>query len=464
VCDGLFYHLFLFSLNLCFLLFTLCFISTLSTFNFILYTYLMKDIQIKKLINAEKKRQKSVINLIASENFVSKDVLLALGSELTNKYAEGYPGKRYYGGNEVIDKIERLCQERALKLFKLDPKEWAVNVQPLSGSPANIAVYLALVPTALQIPTKNQSSNLPIFQSSISSKIMGMSLDQGGHLTHGHKVSASGKIWQQVPYGVDKKTEVLNYDEIKEIAVREKPAIIVAGFTAYPRIVDWKKFREIADATQNEYGERALLMVDMSHVAGLVAGEVYPSPFEYADIVTTTTHKTLRGPRSALIFSRKDKRNAAGQLFELDKKIDKAVFPGMQGGPHMNQIAAVAVCLKEAATPSFIKYAKQVIANAKVLADELSKLGWRVVSGGTDSHLVLVDTWMNGSGISGKEASDKLEKEGIIVNKNAIPFDTRPPTDPSGIRLGTAAETTRGKKEKDFKKIAQRIDEALRRK
>ena len=403
----------------------------------------MKDKQIKKLISAEKKRQKRVINLIASENFVSNDVLEALGSELTNKYAEGYPGKRWYGGNENIDKIELLCQERALQLFKLDPNEWAVNVQPLSGSPANIAVYLALVPAG--------------------GKIMGMSLDQGGHLTHGHKVSASGKIWQQIPYGVDKKTEVLNYDEIKEIAIREKPAIIVAGFTAYPRIIDWKKFREIADAVQNESGERALLMVDMSHIAGLVAGEVYSSPFEYADIVTTTTHKTLRGPRSALIFSRKNVKGKDGAPLDLDKRIDKAVFPGMQGGPHMNQIAAVAVALKEAASPSFKKYAQQVVANAKVLADELSKLGWRIVSGGTDSHLVLVDTWMDGKGIGGKEASDRLESEGIIVNKNAIPFDTRPPSDPSGIRLGTAAETTRGKKEKDFKKIAEGIDKILKR-
>jgi glycine hydroxymethyltransferase len=396
----------------------------------------MKDIQIKNLISAEKKSQKGVINLIASENFVSKDVLLALGSELTNKYAEGYPGKRYYGGNEIIDKIERLCQERALELFKLDPKEWAVNVQALSGSPANVAVYLALVPQ--------------------NGKIMGMSLDQGGHLTHGHKVSISGKMWQQIPYGVDEKAEVLNYDEIKTKAVAEKPAIIVAGFTAYPRTIDWKKFRQIADASG------ALLMVDMSHIAGLVAGETYPSPFNYADIVTTTTHKTLRGPRSALIFSRKNMKSKGGELLDLDKKIDKAVFPGMQGGPHENQIAAVAVALHEAASPAFKKYAQQIIANAKVLADELIKRGWRVVSGGTDSHLVLVDTWMEGKGISGKEASDRLEKEGIIVNKNAIPFDTRPPMDPSGIRLGTAAETTRGKKEKDFKKIAQMIDEILR--
>jgi glycine hydroxymethyltransferase len=393
----------------------------------------MKDAQIKNFIAAEKKRQKSVINLIASENFVSSDVLEALGSELTNKYAEGYPGKRYYGGNEIVDKIEVLCQIRALTLFGLKPAEWAVNVQALSGSPANVAVYLALVPTG----EKERG------------KIMGMSLDQGGHLTHGHKVSITGKVWTQVPYGVDKKTEVLDYDQIKAKAIVEKPAIIVAGFTAYPRVIDWKKFRQIADACG------ALLLVDMSHIAGFVAGGEYPTPFQYADIVTTTTHKTLRGPRSALIFSRKDAR-------ELDKKIDKAVFPGLQGGPHMNQIAAVAVALKEAASPSFKKYAWQVKANAKALAAELSTLGWRIVSGGTDSHLVLVDTWMNGKGISGKEASDRLEQDGIIVNKNAIPFDARSPMDPSGIRLGTAAETTRGKKEKDFKKIAARIDSILK--
>lgn len=389
----------------------------------------MKDTQIKKLIDTEKKRQKSVINLIASENYVSKDVLEALGSELTNKYAEGYPGKRYYGGNEIVDKVESLAIERALKLFNLKSNEWAVNVQPLSGSPANVSVYLALVPK--------------------DGKIMGMSLDHGGHLTHGHKVSITGKMWQQVPYGINKNTEVLNYDELKEIAMREKPTIIVGGYTAYPRIVDFKKLREVADAAG------ALLMVDMSHFAGLVAGKEYPSPFEYADVVTTTVHKTLRGPRSALIFSKIDAR-------ELNKKIDKAVFPGMQGGPHLNQIAAVAVALKEASTPLFKKYAKQVKKNAKVLADELGKLGWRIVSGGTDSHLVLIDTWLEGKGISGKDAGDRLEKEGIIVNKNAIPFDTRPPTDPSGIRIGTAAETTRGKKEKDFKKIAERIDKVLR--
>ena len=391
----------------------------------------MKDTQIKKLIDAEKKRQKSVINLIASENYVSKDVLEALGSELTNKYAEGYPGKRYYGGQVYVDQIEELAQARALKLFGLSSKKWHVNVQPLSGSPANLAVYVGLVPK--------------------EGKIMGMSLDHGGHLTHGHKVSATGKFWQQVPFGVDSVTEVINYEEINKIAQQEKPQIIVAGFTAYPRKVDFKKFREIADSVG------ALLMVDMSHFGGLVAGKVYSSPFLYADIVTTTVHKTLRGPRAAMIFSKIDER-------ELYKKIDRAVFPGLQGGPHLNQIAAVAVALKEADTPTFKKYAQQVVKNAATLAKELKRLGWKIISGGTDTHLILMDTWMGGVGISGKEAGDKLEQAGIIVNKNSIPGETRSPMDPSGIRLGTAAETTRGKKEKDMIKIAQKIDSILRKK
>ncbi len=389
----------------------------------------MKDAQIKKLIDSEKKRQKSVINLIASENYVSKDVLEALGSELTNKYAEGYSSQRYYGGNEFVDKIENLCKERALKLFGLSPKNWHVNVQALSGSPANLAVYLGLV--------------------SIGGKIMGMNLSDGGHLTHGHKVSITGKAWIQVPFGVDPNSEVIDFVSLKNLAEKEKPNIIVAGFTAYPRKVDFKKFREIADSCG------AVLMVDMSHVAGLIAGKAYPSPFQFADVVTTTVHKTLRGPRSALIFSRIDER-------ELYKKIDKAVFPGLQGGPHLNQIAAVAVALKEAASPAYKNYAKQVLKNADTLAKELKKLGWRIVSGGTDSHLILVDTWMDGKGIGGKEASDKLEKAGIIVNKNTIPGDKRSPVDPSGVRVGTAAETTRGKKEKDFVKIAQKIDKILR--
>lgn len=372
-----------------------------------------------------------MINLIASENYVSNEVLRALGSELTNKYSEGYPGKRYYGGNEIIDQIEVLAQKRALKTFRLKSKEWVVNVQPLSGSPANLAVYTALIPT------------------DGTGKIMGMSLESGGHLTHGHKASATGKFFKQIAFGVDPITHVIDYEKLKKLAVTEKPHIIVAGFTAYPRKVDWKKFREIADACG------AILMVDMAHISGLIAGRAYPSPFPYADVVTTTTHKSLRGPRSAMIFSKIDER-------ELGKKIDRAIFPGLNGGPHNNQIAALGVALLEADTDDFRKYAKQIILNAKTLAMELKKRGWKIISGGTDSHMVLVDTWMNGVGVSGSEASDKLEKAGIIVNKNTIPGETRSPMDPSGIRLGTCAETTRGKLEKDFLKIAEKIDKVLR--
>ncbi len=389
----------------------------------------MKDKKIFSLITQEEKRERSVIDLIASENYVSQDVLTALGSVFTNKYAEGYPGRRYYGGNSVVDQLETLTQERALKLFKLAPSKWHVNVQPHSGSPANVAVYMGLLPH------------------DGTGRIMGMSLAHGGHLTHGHGVSMSGKFWKQIPYGVSPKTERLDFEEIMKIAKKEKPNIIVAGFTAYPRKIDWKKFRAIADAVG------AYLMVDMSHIAGLVAGGAHPSPFPYADIVTTTTHKTLRGPRGAMIFVKKDGR-------ELAAKIDKAVFPGMQGGPHENAIAAVAVTLHEAMQPAFKKYAAQVVKNASALSGELKTLGWRIVSGGTDNHLMLVDTWANG--ISGKEASVRLEAAGIIVNMNTIPNDMRKPMDPSGIRIGTPAETTRGKKEKDMIALARVIDRVLR--
>ncbi len=388
----------------------------------------MKDKQVKAIIDAETKRQKKVINLIPSENFTSVDVMSAVGSVFDNKYAEGYVFARYYGGNEEVDKIETLCKERALKLFGLKEKEWHVNCQAHSGSPANMAVYLANVPVG-------------------TGKIMGMSLTSGGHLTHGQKVSATGKFWTPVNFEVDKDTEVIDYDAVMKLAQKEKPTIIVAGFTAYPRVVDFKKFREIADSCG------ALLMVDMSHLAGLVAGKAYPSPFPYADVVTTTTHKTLRGPRGALIFSRKDERG-------IDKKIDKAVFPGLQGGPHMSHVAGIAVALGEANTPAFKAYAKQVIKNAKAFAKEMKKLGWRVVSGGTDSHLLLIDTWANG--VTGKIAEAALEKAGIICNKNTIPGETRSPFDPSGIRVGTPAMTTRGYKENDFVKVAQKIDKVLR--
>ncbi len=382
------------------------------------------------MIQRESRRQTGVINLIASENDTSADVREALGSVFVNKYAEGYPHARYYGGNEHVDELEELTKARALKLFGLSAKTWGVNVQPYSGSPANLAVYFALIP--------------------LGAKIMGLELTMGGHLSHGHKVSMTGKLWQQVAYGVDTKTEALDYDEIGRIARREKPAMIVAGFTAYSRVIDFKKFRKIADSVG------ALLLIDMSHFAGLVAGKVYPSPFStrggqvLADVVTTTTHKTLRGPRSALLFSKK----------EFSEKIDKAVFPGLQGGPHANQIAAVAVALQEASFPAFKKYAKQIIKNAKVLSDELARRGWRVVSGGTDTHLILIDTQVQD--ISGARASDALEEAGIVVNKNTIPYDARSPRDPSGIRLGTADVTTRGMREPQMRLIAEYIDEILR--
>lgn len=379
----------------------------------------MKDKALNNLIKKEIHRQQKTINLIASENYISSQALNALGSIFVDKYSEGYPSKRYYGGNEIVDKVEILCQKRALKLFKLSPKKWSVNVQPYSGSPANLAVYSALVP--------------------IGKKIMGMSLAMGGHLTHGQKVSITGKLWEQIPYGVNKKTEKLDYKEILRIAKKEKPTLIVVGPTAYSRKIDFRKFRQIADAT------KSYLLVDMSHIAGLVAAGIHPSPFPYVDIVMTTTHKTLRGPRSAIIFSKNS----------IAEAINKAVFPGLQGGPHINQIAATAVCLKEAISSNFKKYAKQVVKNTQILSNELKKKGWRIISNGTDNHLFLIDVWS--MGITGKEASAKLERAGIIVNKNMIPFDERKPFNPSGIRIGTSAITTRGMKEKEMRQIADWI-------
>jgi glycine hydroxymethyltransferase len=386
----------------------------------------MKDKEVEKIIEKEGVRQDDVINLIASENFTSDDVKTALGSVFINKYAEGYPNARYYRGNKFSDEIENLCIKRALDLFGLSGEQWHVNTQALSGSVANLAVYTALVP--------------------YGSKIMGIELSHGGHLTHGHKVSATGSLWEQVPYYLNSETEMLDYDEIRKIAQQEKPKIIVAGYTAYSREVDWGEFRKIAD----EVG--AYLFADISHIAGLVAGGAHMSPFPYADVVTFTTHKTLRGPRSALIFGKK----------ELAAKIDKAVFPGLQGGPHLNQIAAVAVALKEAATDEFAEYAKAVVENTHALAEALKEKGWRIIADGTDTHLFLMDTWKDGEGIDGEEASERLEREGIIVNKNIIPFDTRKPLSPSGIRIGLAAFTTRGAKVSDMNELANKIDTILK--
>ncbi len=373
------------------------------------------DKELYNLIDKERKRQASVLELIASENYVSDEVLEALGSILTNKYAEGYPHKRYYGGNEVIDQIEDLAIERVREAFDL-PLDWHVNVQPYSGSPANLEVYNALLEKG--------------------DTIMAMNLDQGGHLTHGSPVNFSGKNYNFVHYGVSQKTGKLDYMEILKMADRVNPKLILCGFTAYPREIDFVKFREIADKV------RAIAMADISHIGGLVATGVHPSPIPSFDVVTTTTHKTLRGPRGAIIMS-KDKFGTA---------IDKSVFPGLQGGPHENAIAAIAVTMKEVKSAAFKKYAEQVVKNAKTLARALIDFGFKVTSGGTDNHLMLVD--LTNKNITGKEAQELLDKAGIVTNRSMVPFDQRKPWDPSGIRLGSAAVTSRGMKEKEMTKIA----------
>jgi len=382
----------------------------------------MKDKKIEKLIIIERKRQRETLDLIASENFASHEVQSVLGSILTNKYSEGYPGRRYYPGNKEYDSIENLAKSRALKLFGLSPKTWGVNVQPYSGSPANFEVYYALAEP--------------------KETIMGMKLSDGGHLTHGHKVSATGRIWKSAQYGVDEKTGLINYGEVLKLARKAKPRIIVSGFTAYPRKVDFKEFGEIAKKV------RAYHVADISHIAGLVAGGAHPSPFPYADVVTTTTHKSLRGPRGAMIFAKKD----------LMEKIDKAVFPGLQGGPHNNVTAAKAVAFFEDMKPEFKTYAKQIVKNAKTLASELKKLGFILSTGGTDTHLILVD--VRNFGIDGMEAERRLEKVGIVANRNSIPGDTSP-FKPSGIRIGTPSVTTRGMKEREMKEIAELIHGAI---
>ncbi len=385
-----------------------------------------QDPQIAKLIDLETERQKTSLQMIPSENHCSPAVREALGSILTDKYAEGYPGKRYYGGNQFIDKVESLCIERAKKMFKVEH----VNVQPHSGSPANAAVYVA---TCLPGET-----------------IMGLALPMGGHLTHGTKVSFGGKFFNSVQYGVDEKTHLINYEKLAKLVQETKPKLMWVGATAYPRIFDWKKLGQIADSVG------AYLVADIAHIAGLVAGGAHPSPVPYVHIVTTTTHKTLRGPRGGMIMVTK---KGIEKDIDLPKKIDKAVFPGLQGGPHENAIAAIAVCLKEAATPAFKKYANQIVKNAKILADEVKKYGFNLVSGGTDNHLILID--LRNKNITGSEAQDLLEEAGITINKNSIPYDPAPPFRPSGIRMGTPAITTRGMKEKEMKKIAQWINEVI---
>lgn len=373
----------------------------------------MNDREIFELIESENRRQHGNIELIASENYCSEEVMKAVGSILTNKYAEGYPKARYYGGCEYVDEIETLAIERAKKLFNAEH----ANVQPHSGSSANMAVYRAVLKPG--------------------DKILGMALDAGGHLTHGYKLSFSGKDYEAFTYGVSRESELLDYDEIRKIALEVKPRIIVAGASAYARIIDYGKFREICD----EVG--AYLMVDMAHVAGLIAAGLHPSPVEYADFVTSTTHKTLRGPRGGLILCRE----------EFAKQIDKAVFPGIQGGPLCHVIAGKAVCFHEAMQEEFIEYQKQVVANARTLADSLKEEGFRLVSGGTDNHMVLVDV-KNRIGITGKMLESALDEVHITLNKNSIPFDEEKPAYTSGVRIGTPAMTTRGFKEEEFRKVA----------
>lgn len=383
------------------------------------------DPQILQLIKAETKRQENVLEMIPSENYASSAVLEALGSVLNNKYSEGYPKKRYYQGNAVIDEVEILAQERAKALFGVP----YVNVQALSGSPANAAVYMALLEPG--------------------DKIMGLALNFGGHLTHGAPLTFSSRFFTPVRYELGKDGK-LDFDAIKTQAIQEKPKIIICGFTAYPRTIDFAKFAEIADKVG------AYLMADISHIAGLVVGEAHPSPVPYAHIVTTTTHKTLRGPRGALIMvtDKGLKKNP-----DLPKKIDSAIIPGLQGGPHDNQTAAIAVALKEANTTLFKKYAKQIVANTQILAEELLSYGFNLVSGGSDTHLILID--LRNKRVNGAVAAYALEVAGIILNKNGVPFDTMPPFYPSGIRLGTPAITTRGMKERDMKKVAKWINKVI---
>jgi len=377
------------------------------------------DPQVYQAIQHEVERQNSQLELIASENFTSEAVLEATASVFTNKYAEGYPGRRYYGGCEFTDVVENLARDRAKSLFGAEH----VNVQPHSGSQANQAAYAAVL--------------------NPGDTIMGLNLAHGGHLTHGHHLNFSGKTYRVIPYSVRKEDERIDYDEVARLAEEHKPKMIIAGGSAYPRILDFARFRQVADAVG------AVFLVDMAHICGLVAAGLHPNPCQYADIVTSTTHKTLRGPRSGLILCRE----------KYAKDIDKTVFPGVQGGPLVHVMAAKAVCLLEAMQPEFVEYQQQVVANARVLAESLMDAGFRVVSGGTDTHLMLVDVFSKG--IRGKEAEQALDRARITVNKNAIPFDTNPPLNPSGIRLGSPAVTTRGFKDTEMREVGALIAELL---
>lgn len=383
------------------------------------------DSELYSLISKEEKRREEGLELIPSENHTSKNVLNVLSSILNDKYAEGYPGKRYYGGCEIVDSIERLCQERAKRLFNVE----YVNVQPYSGSPANHAVYFATMKAG--------------------DSVMGLDLMSGGHLTHGYKVNFSGSYYNSINYPVSTKGDI-DFDQMLKLAKQKKPKLIWAGTTAYSKILDWAKFRYIADEVD------AYLAADVSHIAGLIVSGVHPSPSKYVDIITTTTHKTLRGPRGGMIMvtSKGLKKDC-----QLPTKIDKAVFPGLQGGPHIHQIAGIAACLYEASTDKFKEYGQQIIINAKTLSESLMNYGFNIVSNGTENHLMVVD--LRSKGISGTDAQIRLGLAGITVNKNTIPFDPNPPFNPSGIRIGTPAITTRGMKEKEMKYIANLIDAVI---
>ncbi len=379
-----------------------------------------QDPTVADIIRREQDRQRLGLELIASENYTSSAVLEAMGSVLTNKYAEGYPGKRYYGGCHVVDEAETLAQERAKELFSAEH----ANVQPNSGAEANLATYFALI--------------------NYGDTAMGMNLAQGGHLTHGREVNFSGKFYNFIPYNVERESERIDYDEMARLAREHKPKIIVAGATAYPRIIDFARFREIAD----DVG--AILMTDMAHIAGLIAGGVHPSPVPYSHVVTSTAHKTLRGPRSGFILT---------EGGDIATKIDKTVFPGVQGGPHMHTIAAKAVCFGEALAPDFKHYAQQIVDNAKALAEALQSHGFRLVSGGTDNHLMLVDVGQKG--LSGRDTERLCDKVGITVNRNTIPYDERPPLQGSGVRIGTPALTTRGMGPDEMRTVARFIASAI---
>jgi len=399
------------------------------------------DPEVAGIIEGEMDRQKRCINLIASENFTSKAVLEAVGSVMVNKYSEGYPGARYYGGNEFIDKAESLCQQRALEACRLDPKAWGVNVQSLSGSPANFQVYTALLEP--------------------HDRIMGLDLPHGGHLSHGFqtdtkKISAVSKYFESIPYRLNEETGVIDYDECERFALRIRPKILIAGTSAYSRLIDYGRMRQIADKCG------AILLADMAHISGLVVGGTVPSPFEYADVVTTTTHKSLRGPRGAMIFYRRGQKGEDKKgnpiMYDFEEKINAAVFPGLQGGPHNQSITALAVALKQGMSPEFRQYQEQVMKNAKALGESLQGKAFDIVSGGTDNHLLLID--LRSKGVNGSKSETVCEASSIVLNKNTIPGD-KSAMNPNGLRVGTPAMTSRGLMEADFVKVGEFIAEAV---